>query len=473
MNPTNAFDIIVIGSGPGGQKAAIQGAKAGKKVALIEKRIDVGGECLFHGTIPSKTFREAALNVANIRRNSTAFDFELSSDLEIRSLISRLDHVLDTHKTSIYRQLEGNDIQLIHGRGAFLGPHCIEVMQIDGTLLTLTADIIVLATGSRPRQPDWIEIDHEHILDSDSILSMIYLPRSITVLGGGVIASEYASIFAQLGVKVTMIDRAPRPLMYIDPELVDIFTGHFRKLGGVYFGNEEIESVRWDGVSQVITTLASGKTVKSDKMLVALGRRANVHRLGLDRVGIALTETGHVAVDDHFRTSLEHVYAVGDVIGRPSLAATAMEQGRRAICHALGIDITTEFRGMPIGIYSIPELASVGLSEAAARAEYGDVVIGRAYMEDVVRAQISGDTAGMLKLIAAPDGETLLGVHIISEGASDLIHAGELALLNHSSVRIFRENVLNFPTMSQAYRIAALDIYYQVKNLTPPPILVG
>ena len=464
MNDSHSFDIIIIGSGPGGQKAAIQAAKAGKRVAVIEKGIDVGGECLFHGTIPSKTFREAALNVSNIRRNSRAFEFELTKDLELRSLIMRLDSVLDTHKVSIYRQFTRNDVKLIHGKGKILAPNCVEVLQIDGTLLTLHTEYIIIATGSRPRQPDNIAIDHEHILDSDSILSMIYLPQSLTVLGGGVIASEYASIFAHLGVKVTMIDRAPRPLMFMDPELVEIFVDHFKQQGGLHFGSEEIEQVQWDGVSSVVTKLHSGKEIKSDKLMVALGRLANTKNLGLERVGIRLTERGHIETDEFYRTSVPNIYAVGDVIGRPSLAATAMEQGRQAICHALDIEISKEDQNMPVGIYSIPELASVGLSEAAARAEYGDIIIGKAKMEDVVRAQISGATSGLLKLIAAPDGKKLLGVHIVSEGASDLIHAGELALINKNSVSTFQENVLNFPTMSQAYRIAALDVYNQVKK---------
>ena len=465
MSNEQAFDIIIIGSGPGGQKAAIQGAKAGKRVAIVEKGIDVGGECLFHGTIPSKTFREAALNVTNIRRNSTAFNFELANDLEIRSLITRLDHVIETHKVSIYRQLSRNNVQLLHGRGKLVSSNEVEIYQLDGTKRYVSAEIIVLATGSRPRRPQNIEVDHEHILDSDSILSMIYLPQSLTVLGGGVIASEYASIFAHLGVKVTMIDRAPRPLMFMDPELVDVFIGHFRSEGGVYYGSEEIESVQWDGVSQTVTTLQSGKVIKSDKLMVALGRIANVADLGLDQVGIERTDRGHIKVDEHYRTSVENIYAVGDVIGRPSLAATSMEQGRLAICHALGIHVPHTLDGMPIGIYAIPELASVGLSEEEAQAEYGEVLVGTASMNEVVRAQISGETYGLLKLIATPDGKKLLGVHIVSEGASDLIHAGEIALINGNDVSTFQENVLNFPTMSEAYRIAALDIYNQARNV--------
>lgn len=461
MKNSDHYDIIVIGSGPGGQKAAIQGAKANKRVALIERSRDLGGECLFRGTIPSKTLREAAMNLARLRKNSHVFNFELGQDLEIRSLMGRLDDVLDSQKIAIRDQLLRNDIDVIHGRARLTGTHEVGVYQLDGTTRTISAEYIVLATGSRPRTPPDIPVDHENILDSDSILSMIYLPRSLTVLGGGVIASEYASMFALLGVKVTMIDRAPRPLMFVDPELVSLFLNHFEEHGGIHHGGENIESVAWDGVSQTITVLESGKVVKSDKLLVALGRLANVEGLGLENVNIEQSNRGHIVVDGHYRTSIPNIYAVGDVIGPPSLAASAMEQGRRAVSHALDIPILHEFKSMPIGIYSVPEMASVGMSEDEARETYGSIYVGRAHLKEVARAQITGSTIGILKLIAGPDGKQLLGVHIVSEGAADLIHAGELALLNGNDIGIFLENVLNFPTTSQSYRIAALDIYNQ------------
>ena len=464
MSNTYDYDFIVIGSGPGGQKAAIQGAKSGKKVALVERARDIGGECLFHGTIPSKTLREAALNVTNLRSVSNIFNYELRSDLEIHSLMGRLDQVLDLQKTSIKEQLIRNDIELIHGKAQLVGSNEVLVKHIDGTSSTITSEFIVIATGSRPRRPPEIPVDHEHILDSDSILSMIYIPQSLTVLGGGVISSEYASIFALLGVKVTMIDRAPRPLMFMDPELVTSYLEHFKENGGVHFGGAEIESVEWDGVSQVVTRLASGRVVASDKLLVALGRLANVEGLGLEGLTIEQSKRGHIVVDEHYRTSIPNIYAVGDVIGRPSLAASAMEQGRRAVCHALGLDTGIDFNLLPIGIYAIPEMASVGLSEEAAREQYGEVVVGKARISEIARAQISGATTGLLKLVVAPDGKKLLGVHIVCQGASDLIHAGELALINGNNVEIFRENVLNFPTMSQAYRNAALDVFNQLNK---------
>lgn len=462
MSKVYDFDIIVIGSGPGGQKAAIQGAKSGKKVALIERARSVGGECLFHGTIPSKTLREAALNLTNLRSVSNIFNYELRSDLEIHSLMGRLDEVLELQKTSIQEQLVRNEVQLIHGKGKLVDHNTVGIQHIDGSTSKLTAEFIVIATGSRPRRPPEIPVDHEHILDSDSILSMIYLPESLTVLGGGVISSEYASIFALLGVKVTMIDRAPRPLMFMDPELVESYLDHFKQNGGVHYGGAEIESVEWDGISQVVTRLASGRIVSSDKLLVALGRLANVENLGLEELGIEQGKRGHIVVDDHYRSSIPNIYAVGDVIGPPSLAASAMEQGRRAICHALNVEVGIDFKYLPIGIYAIPEMASVGLSEEQAKEEYGEIIVGRANIAEVARAQISGATTGLLKLVVAPDGQKILGVHIVCQGAADLIHAGELALLNGNSVNVFQENVLNFPTMSEAYRNAALDVFNQL-----------
>ncbi len=473
MSNNYDFDIIVIGSGPGGQKAAIHGAKAGKRVALVERARSVGGECLFHGTIPSKTLREAALNLTNLRSVSSIFDYELRSDLEIHSLMGRLDEVLELQHKSIKEQLLRNEVTLIHGKGELIDKNQIKVQHIDGATSTLSSEFIVIATGSRPRRPPEIPVDHEHILDSDSILSMIYLPESLTVLGGGVISSEYASIFALLGVKVTMIDRAPRPLMFMDPELVTSYLDHFKQNGGVHYGEADIKSVEWDGVSQVITRLASGEIIFSDKMLVALGRLANVENLGLEELSIEQSKRGHIVVDDFYRTSIPNIYAVGDVIGWPSLAASAMEQGRRAVCHALNITTgsNVEFKYLPIGIYAIPEMASVGLSEEEARETFGDIIVGKANISEIARAQISGATTGLLKLVVAPDGKKLLGVHIVCQGAADLIHAGELALFNGNDVSIFQENVLNFPTMSQAYRNAALDVYHQFLKRAPEAVL--
>ncbi len=464
MTKSHSYDVLVIGSGPGGQKAAVQAAKAGKRVAIVERERFVGGACVYQGTIPSKTLREAALTIAQLKRSANIFDSTLREDLEVASLMDRLSQVLEAHKVFISNHLRDNNIPHIHGRARFVTPHELEVTTVGGGRERYSAATIVIATGSRPRKPPEIPVDHEHILDSDSILSMIYLPRSLTVLGGGVIAAEYASIFALLGVDVTMIDRAPRPLTFMDPELTDQFVASFTGYGGTFLGQKQVAAVRWDGVSQVVCELETGEIINSDKMLVALGRLANVEGLNLEAASVAQGKRGHVIVDKEYRSSVAHIYAVGDVIGPPSLASCSMEQGRRAMCAAFDIDPGHPFELVPIGIYAVPELASVGLDEHQARERYGEIVVGRARFNEVARGQIAGIQDGLLKLVAKAGDQKLLGVQIIGEGATDLIHVGELALVNDNDVNVFLENILNFPTLGEAYRIAALNLLNKLRE---------
>jgi NAD(P) transhydrogenase len=464
MSETATYDVLVIGSGPGGQKAAVQGAKAGRRVALIEREPQVGGACVFQGTIPSKTLREAALALLQLKRSAAAFNVALREDVEVATFMERLEAVVKAHTRFIREHLDSNGVQTIHGRARFVGPGEVEVQSVKGGARRLHGETIVIATGSRPRTPASIPVDHEHILDSDSILSMIYLPRSLTVLGGGVIASEYASIFSLLGVKVTVIDKAPRPLMFLDAELTGKFVDHFQRHGGTYLGDKQVKSVRWDKVSQVVTELESGEVLKSDKMLVALGRTANVEGLGLEKAGVEMTLRGQIRVDDRYETTAPGVYAVGDVIGPPALGSCSMEQGRRAVCHALGLDPGTAFELVPLGIYAVPEMASVGLSEEEARRQHGDVAVGRARFDEIARGQIAGIQDGLLKLVADAEGGRLLGVQIVGDGATDLIHVGELALLNGNEVKVFLENILNFPTLGEAYRVAALNLLNVVRE---------
>lgn len=465
MNIDEEFDLIVIGSGPGGQKAAIQGANAGLKVALVERERQVGGTCVHHGTIPSKTLREAALTITTVRRNADVFDFKLKDNMEVSTLMRRLDMVLSSYTDFIAEYVNSQGVSYFHGRAALEDANTVSLTTLKGSKSYLKTKYVVIATGSKPRTPPDIEVDHENILDSDSILSMIYLPRSLTVVGGGVIASEYASIFSLLGVKVTMFDRTPRPLMFMEPECTTKFLNHFTENGGEYIGETQYESIQWDSVSQVITKLDNGTEISSDKMLVAQGRIANTDGLGLDNLGIEFGRNGTIPVDDNYQTSVENIYAVGDVIGPPSLASVSMEQGRRAICHALGVDPGSKFELVPIGIYSVPEISSVGLSEEAAREEYGDdIIIGRASFDEVARGQIAGIKDGLLKMIVHSKTLKILGVHIVAEGATDLIHVGEMAIINNNDVRIFLENVMNFPTLGEAYRIAALNIVTKHAN---------
>ncbi len=455
-------DILVIGAGPAGQKAAVQGAKAGKRVALIERERGIGGSCVYRGTIPSKTLRESALHFDRLQRAGAAFDFSLKPDTQIATLLSRLEDVVNTHDRFMSKQLQRNGISLFHGRARFLNDRVIEMQTVDGARQELSAATIVLATGSRPRNPPEMPVDHENVLDSDSLLSMIYLPRSLTILGGGVIGCEYASIFALLGVQVTLIDRAPAPLQFMDQELVRQFLESFERQGGHYLGNQQVTNVRWNGATQVVTTLEDGRAIESDKLLVAMGRQANVEDLNLAAAGLQVTAKGTLSVNQFCQTDVPHIYAVGDMVGAPALASKAMEQGRRAVRHALNLPVGDAASTIPLGIYTIPEMASIGLDEPSARERYREPLIGRARFEEIARAQISGTGQGLLKMIADPSGERLLGVQIVGESATELVHVGQSALQQGATIESFIDNVFNFPTYAEAYRVAALDILGQV-----------
>lgn len=461
MSTSTAFDIIVIGAGPAGQKAAIQGAKAGKRVALIERERGIGGSCVYRGTIPSKTLRESALQLDRLKSAGAAFDFSLKPDIQIATLLSRLEAVISAHDIFMSRQLRRNGISLLHGRAGFLDARTIEMLTVDGGRQSLTADAIILATGSRPRNPENIPVDHEHVLDSDSLLSMIYLPRSLTIIGGGVIGCEYASIFALLGTQVTLIDRAPSPLQFMDHELVTHFVKLFEQQGGRYLGGQQILEVRWDGAAHVVTTLQDNPPVKSEKLLVALGRQANIEDLNLAAAGLTATEKGTISVNQFCQTDVPHIYAVGDMVGAPALASKAMEHGRRAARHALNLPVGDAASTIPLGIYTIPEMASIGLDEEAARERYRNPLIGRAKFEEVARAQISGAGQGLLKMVADPSGEQLLGVQIVGDSATELVHVGQSALQQGANIEFFIDNIFNFPTYAETYRIAALDILGQ------------
>ncbi len=462
MSTPSTYDIIVVGAGPAGQKAAVQGAKAGKRVALIERERGIGGSCVYRGTIPSKTLRESALHLDRLKRAGEALQFNLKPDTQISTLLSRLEQVVQAHDTFMSKQLRRNGISLFHGRARFVNTHTIEMQTVDGACQQFVADTIVVATGSRPRNPKEIPVDHEHILDSDSLLSMLYLPQSLTVVGGGVIGCEYASIFSLLGVEVTLIDRAPYPLQFMDKELVDQFVRGLENHGGHYFGESQVSDVRWDGVAYVVTTLKSGTIIKSEKMLVALGRQANIEDLDLAAAGITLSDKGLIPVNQSCQTNIEHIYAVGDMVSGPALASKAMEQGRRAVRHALNLPIGDAASTIPLGIYTIPEMASIGLDEMGARERYKDPLVGRAKFEEIARAQISGGGQGLLKMIADPAGERLLGVQVVGDSATELVHIGQLALQSGTTIESFIDNVFNFPTYAEAYRIAALDILGQV-----------
>jgi NAD(P) transhydrogenase len=462
------YDVVVIGSGPAGQKAAIQAAKAGRRVAVIERDRQVGGSCVHTGTIPSKSLREHALR-QRVRRVNLM-------DEPMQSLLDGVGKTIAAHDAYMAAQLERNGVALLRGRASFVGSagaamsngaHELAMRRIDGSMVPVRAPIVIIATGSRPRSPANLGVDHEHVLDSDSILSLAYLPRSLLVLGGGVIASEYAATFAALGCKVTQADQHERPLTFLDPELSRFYIDELERNGGEYIPRADAVSTRWDGVSQVRVEFKDGRVILADKVLVGLGRLANVDGLVLGAAGIALTNRGHVQVDEHLQTTAKGVYAAGDVIGPPALASVSMEQGRRAACHALGLAVPSDpVSRLPSGVYTIPEIATVGFDEDGARQQFGGAIVGRARFEEIARGQINGSQRGILKLVADPAGRRVVGVQIAGDGATELVHIGQLGLAAGLDVDAYTDNVFNFPTMAEAYRVAAFDIVKQRGRIT-------
>ncbi len=457
-------DVLVIGSGPAGQQAAIFARRAGRSVVVVEKDSTVGGACVHSGTIPSKTLRETAVYLAGLPRR-TGGKIEVPRDTRtcLQSLMSRLEQVVASHTDSIAATLARNNIEVMRGRARFTSPHSVQVLQVRGRTQDITADFVVIASGSRPRAPGNVPVDHDNVLDSDSLLAMVYLPQSLTVLGGGVIASEYASIFASLGVTVTMVDKAPRPLMFLDAELSELFVQRFNAYPNCrYLGSQEIVEVKWDGLAAVETRLKTGEVVRSEKVLCALGRVANLEHLRVDAAGLAANARGVLDVDAHGRTAVPHIYAAGDVAGPPSLASSAFAQGRRAVCHAFGLPEGASAALIPTGIYTVPEMASVGLTEVQAREKHGEIRIGRASFGEIARGHISAGTDGMLKLISDADGR-VLGVHVLGEGATELVHLAQMAMVNNSTIDVFIDNVFNFPTLAEAYRVAAERIAADIR----------
>lgn len=453
------FDLVVVGSGPAGQKAAIQAAKAGIRVAVCEQERQVGGACVHFGTIPSKALRERAVERQQFLARVAALSLQTpDQSVSVADLIGEVGHVVAAHDAYMRSQLTRNGIEIMHGRARFNDPHELEIRFVDGNTEILRAQHVLIATGSKPRRPENVAIDHESIYDSDSILSLAYLPRSLVVLGGGVIACEYASIFAVLGVEVKLVDRYPRPLGFLDPDLTNRFLAGFERNGGVFVGEVELDEVRFDGVSQVETRLTDGTVLRSDKSLCALGRVSLIQGLAVDNAGLAVNERQLLDVDANGQTEVPHIYAAGDVVGPPSLASASMEQGRRAACHMLGLDTGRQGDWIPSGIYSVPELASVGLTEPQTVQQHGQAITGFAHFHEIARGHINRAADGMLKLVASAD-RVIRGVHVVGDQATDLVHIGQMALLQGATIDTFVENIFNFPTFSESYRVAALDIH--------------
>jgi NAD(P) transhydrogenase len=458
---TESFDFVCVGSGPAGQKAAIQAAKAGFRAAVIERESLVGGSCLLSGTIPSKALREQALRYRRMQGSATSLAVELRGDAPLSALLHGVDVVIAAQDRYLQAQLARNHVELIRGRAAFLEADRIEVQRLNGSRFTVRAPRVLLATGSRPRHVPAVQVDHEHILDSDSILTLSYLPRSMVVLGSGVIACEYASIFAALGCAVTLLDKAAEPLGFLDAPLRTGFLSAFRAMGGTYRGGAEVSGARFDGFSQVNVQLKDGGVLSADIAFAAFGRVANLDGIGLDRLKLAITGRGHVQVNDRYETNIRGIFAAGDAIGPPALACAAAEQGRRAALAALGLLPPALTSLVPCGVYTIPEIACVGLSQTEAVANNIDLIVGRADFSEVARAHIAGEPAGFLALLCERSTARVLGVQVIGDGATELVHLGQAAIASGATADFFIEQIFNFPTMSEAYRIAAFDVLKQ------------
>jgi len=452
------FDLVVIGTGPAGQKAAVQGAKAGRRVAIVDKRDLVGGVCVHTGTIPSKTIREAVIYLSGVReRNIYGASYRVKEQITMADLKLRTDYVMRNEMDVVQHQMMRNGIELIRGFAAFVDPHTLKVDTAQGER-TVTAAHTIIAVGTSPTQPANIPFEASRLFTSDGLLGQQDLPRSLTVIGAGVIGIEYASIFAALGTRVTVIDMRPRLLDFVDEEVIGALTYHLRQNRVTIRLGEKVDSMEIDpNTRKVVTHLKSGKRVASDKALYAVGRTGATGKLNLDAVGLEPDSRGRLVVDEHFRTAVPHIYAVGDVIGFPSLASTSMEQGRLAAAHACGIQTKSVYELFPYGIYTIPEISMVGKTEEALTAAGVAYEIGKAHYREISRGQIIGDSIGMLKLIFGLEDRKLLGVHIIGEGAAELIHIGQAVMAFGGTIDYFTNTVFNYPTLAEAYKVAAFD----------------
>lgn len=462
-----SVDLIVIGSGPAGQKAAIQAAKLGKNVVMIEKDPDPGGKCLYSGTIPSKTFRESVMTLTRFYDRRFSEQKYVRGSVTINELNDRLHKVIQDEKEVVYRQLRRNNIRLIVGDARFEDPHtiCVEDQE-HGLMWRIRARFVMIATGSKPRNPSDVPFDYKTILDSTTLLQIEHVPKTMIVLGGGVVGSEYASYFAALGTEVTVIDRRENMLPMLDSEMGIHFQTALMDIGLRFRGNKEPQEIsKVDG--KAFVKFKDGSTLTADVLLYALGRTANVDSLNLDKIGIQRDSKGYLIVNALFQTNHPHIYAVGDVIGGPSLASTSMEQGRLAARHAFGYDIHYFPTFYPIGIYTIPEISCCGYTEDQLKEMNFHYEVGRAYYYEIARSHIVGDNLeiGMFKILFHAETREILGVHIIGRGATEVIHIGQVAASFNAKIEYFIDQIFNYPTHAEGYRIAALNGYNKLKNI--------
>ncbi len=456
------YDLLVIGSGPAGQRAAIQASKIGRRTMLVEKKAVVGGICINTGTIPSKTLREAVLHLSGYReRGIYGSAYTVKQNITMADLHFRTDHVI-RHEIDVTRnQLQRNRITLVTANARFVDEHTVSLEDVDGRgQRNVTADKIVIATGTHATRDKSIPFDGQTVFISDDVLTLEKLPRSLAVIGAGVIGIEYATMFAALGVRVTLVDKRNQLLPFIDREITDSLAYHMHQNRVTLRLGEEvckIEPTSDDKGDRVKITLASGKQIVSEKALYSIGRTRATETLNLASAGVEVDSRNRLTVNEHYQTAKPHIYAVGDVIGFPSLASTSMEQGRLAACHAFGEPCKSVPGLFPYGIYTIPEISTVGRNEEELTQEGIPYEIGKASYREIARGQIIGDNSGLLKLIFHLETRELLGVHIIGEGASELIHIGQAVLAHKGTIDYFVNTVFNYPTLAECYKTAAFD----------------
>ena len=450
------YDLVVIGSGPAGQRAAVQAAKLGRRVALVERRQVVGGVCIHTGTIPSKTLREAILYLTGYGQHTVyGTSYAVKQNIEAADLKVRVDHVIRREIEVVLSQLSRNGVEVIHGQAAFAGPREVAVSgpQYDGTL---HGEVVVIAVGTTPAPPSGVDCDDRVLVDSDGFVRLSRIPKTATVVGAGIIGVEYGSMLAALGVSVTLIDKRDRLLDFVDREIADNLAYQLREKNmSIRLGEEVSRIVREDG--RAVTELSSGKRIVSDLALFSVGRLGDTAALNLPAAGLEADARGRLAVDAFFRTRVPHIYAVGDVIGFPSLASTSMEQGRLASCHAFGKDPSPMSPLLPFGIYSIPEISFIGPTEEELTRVAVPYEVGVSRYRELARGQILGDDTGLLKLLFHRDTRKLLAAHAIGTGATELIHIAQAAITLGGTLDYFIDTVFNYPTLAEGYKVAALN----------------
>ena len=451
------FDIIVIGSGPAGQRAAIQAAKFGKRAALVEKMEMIGGAAINTGTIPSKTMREAVLHLSGFYYQSIyGVNYRVKEQITMADLSFRAQHVIKTEIDVTRAQLSRNGIEVLSGVASFTGQNSLRVLGSRGQQ-DYEAEKIIIATGTKPASSPLVPFNNRNIINSDQILQMPQIPKTMIVVGGGVIGVEYTCMFATLGVRVTLIEKRPRLLEFADSEMVEALCYHLRDRRVTLRLNEEVESVEETPDNGVVANLKSKKKVAGEALLYAVGRQGNVDELNLAAAGLEADSRGRITVDADYRTKQSHIFAVGDVIGFPSLGSVSMEQGRIAAANAFGMPIHSDPAHYPYGIYTIPEISFIGKTEEQLTDAGIAYEVGIAYFREIARGQIRGDTTGRLKLIFQAESKELLGVHVIGEGASELLHIGQAVLVLKGTVEYFVDTVFNYPTLAECYKTAAFN----------------